>query len=462
MEDLNKNYVSELESIKAQIQASEELAKFLDEEEDEDYRNLVQAYEGSIDTLYETVANDHPLQLVSFEEYLLDEGFEGLYLPRVLGYSVLRGRINDKVKYYRPQNHFKNILETIINSSNFEQIKQRIGQSIQIGFALSSDIWITNIIEAITNKKVKTFLQSQKLLKYRDQVQRNSALVKFRKQFQSLNFQTAVFPQTPDELLLEAGSLKEFLVFRCQPEFNNANIKPQMKQLIANDALFGTQDFFEICILVGLHYDMDEEGQQLLKEAINKIRTSGGEQLEEKFFTYINEHDEDIHGISANAEKRLAKIIDRSINDGISTYYNMLDTVNGKGYVHIDAINDVREYYYKHEGLSIENESIRRSILAKLGQFLNNLEVTDYHEYFEINKIFTSYMDVFSNQKFNQDLKSLSLKYIKKCLKNYKDKRSKEYQEIKKFVKITFVDFGFMTEKQVTELFKTKRKPKTA
>ena len=166
MEDLNKNYVTELESIKAQIQASAELAKFLDEEEDDDYRALVQAYEGSINTLYETAANNHPLQLVSFEEYLLDEGFEGLYLPRVLGYSVLRGRINNAVKYYRPQNHFKNILETIINSSNFEQIKQRIGQSIQIGFALSSDIWITNIIEAITNKKVKSFLQSQKLLKY--------------------------------------------------------------------------------------------------------------------------------------------------------------------------------------------------------------------------------------------------------------------------------------------------------
>ncbi|NNE27007.1 MAG: hypothetical protein HKN09_09210 [Saprospiraceae bacterium] len=461
MEDLNKNYVSELEAIKAQIQASEELAKFLEDEEDDDYRNLVQAYEGPINTLYETVANDHPLQLVAFEEYLLDEGFEGLYLPRVLGYSVLRGRINDSVKYYRPQNHFKNILEKIINSSNFEQIKQRIGQSIQIGFALSSDIWITNIIESITNKKVKSFLQTQKLLKYRDQVQRNSALVKFRKQFQSLNFQTAVFPQTASELLLEAGPLKDFLVYRAQPGFNNENIKPQMKQLIANEVLFESPDFFELCILIGLHYDMDDEGQKLLTKALNAIRNSDNDQVEEKFFTYINDHDEDIKGISVRAEKRIASLIDRSIEDGISAYYNMLDTVIAKGYVHTDAINDVREYYYKHEGLSIENESIRRSILAKLGQFLNNLEVTDYHEYFEINKIFTSYMEVFSNQKFNQELKTLSLKFIKKCLKNYKDKRSKEYQEIKKFVKITFVDFGFMTDKQVTELFKTKRKPKT-
>ncbi|NNK90411.1 MAG: hypothetical protein HKO89_07360, partial [Saprospiraceae bacterium] len=143
MESLNSSYLSELEEIKKAIQASDELKKFLDEEEDDDYRALVQKYEGAIHDLYTRVANDNPLQLVSIEEHLLDSEYEGLYLPKALGYSVLRGRINDDIKYYRPQNHFKNILETIINSSNFEQINQRIGQSIQIGFSLSSDIWIT-------------------------------------------------------------------------------------------------------------------------------------------------------------------------------------------------------------------------------------------------------------------------------------------------------------------------------
>ena len=134
--------------------------------------------------------------------------------------------------------------------------------------------------------------------------------------------------------------------------------------------------------------------------------------------------------------------------------------MNGKGYVHEDAIAAVREYYYKNEGLSVENEAIRKSILSKLGAFINNIGVENYNEYFEINKTCVAYMDIFSNQKFNQDLKDLCLKYVKKCLKFYTDKRSKEYQDIKKFIKATFVDYGFMTEKQVTELFKTRRKPK--
>ena len=45
-------------------------------------------------------------------------------------------------------------------------------------------------------------------------------------------------------------------------------------------------------------------------------------------------------------------------------------------------------------------------------------------------------------------------------MKVYTDKRGKDYQDIKKFVRTNFVDFGFLTEKQVVDLFKTKRKKK--
>ena len=69
-------------------------------------------------------------------------------------------------------------------------------------------------------------------------------------------------------------------------------------------------------------------------------------------------------------------------------------------------------------------------------------------------------MSIFSNQRFNQDVKEASLKYIKRLLKKYTDKRGRDYQDIKKFVKTTFLDLGFMTDKQIVEFFKTKRKKK--
>lgn len=459
MQELNIKYTTVLDNIKSSIQLSDELKNYLDTEEDEDYKALIAKYENEIHELYIQVGNENPLQLESFEAYLLQEEFEGLYLPKVLGYSVLRGRVNDRIKYYRPQTHFKNILLSIINSSNFDQIKQRVGQSIQIGFALSSDIWITNILALISNKRVHAFLESQKQDKYRDTALRNTGLVKYRKQFLSLNFQTAVFPDNKEDLLLEADTIKDFLIYRATNDYSNENLLPVLKDFASNEQFIDMKEYYEICILTGLFYDLGLDGEKILQKTLDHIRAHNLG-ANDHFFLYINSlYDRNI-AISDDSEKKLANAITRNSEDTISKYLNALDEINTKGYVHQDAINTVREFYYKNEGLSIENEALRNSILSKFSQLLRNLSVDDYVEYFEINKTFAAYMDIFSNQKFNQSLKSLSLKYIRKCLKFYKDKRSKEYQDIKKFVKTSFVDFGFMTPKEIVELFKTKRKPK--
>ena len=71
-------------------------------------------------------------------------------------------------------------------------------------------------------------------------------------------------------------------------------------------------------------------------------------------------------------------------------------------------------------------------------------------------------MRIFDNQQFNQDMEKISMSYIAKLLKRYTDKRSRDYQDIKKFVSHNFVDYGFLKDKEVVELFKTRRKRKKA
>ena len=266
-------------------------------------------------------------------------------------------------------------------------------------------------------------------------------------------------PDDKDQLLIEAGSLKDFLILRGLNNHNNDSLKPALVKFLGNSNFYDSKDFYELCIIIGAHFDLGADNMAKLKETMSSIRANHDEDSNH-IFEILSSHSDRVKGLSMESEKSLSSIVDRSSNDKISSYFNMLDTVNTLGYVHGDAINAVREYYYQNEGLSNENKVIRKSILSKLSLFLNNLSVEEYTEYFEINKVFTEYMEVFDNQKFNQDLKDLSLKYVKKCLKFYKDKRSKEYQDIKKFVKTTFIDHGFMTDKQVTELFKTKRKPR--
>ena len=152
------------------------------------------------------------MQIKALENVLLNPYFEGLFLPRILGYSVLRGEVNDDLKYTRPQEDFKNILQVIASSANFDQLKQRIGQTVQVGFSLSSDIWISNLLDQIENKKVRAFLQSMRHDRFRDQNERKTLVERYRKQFAHYNFYTAEFPETVNELKVEFGALKSFLL----------------------------------------------------------------------------------------------------------------------------------------------------------------------------------------------------------------------------------------------------------
>ena len=156
---LNPEYLEMLERVALAIQDSPERVQFMDGEEEADYKAMQDAFEPYLQQVHTEVAKNDPLQLVAVEEIMLNSAFEGLFLPRILGYSVLRGQVNDQYKYTRPQDHFKEILSTIIESSNFEFIKKRIGQSVQVGFALSSDIWITDLINAVKNKRLRYYFR---------------------------------------------------------------------------------------------------------------------------------------------------------------------------------------------------------------------------------------------------------------------------------------------------------------
>jgi len=457
MEAIDQTYLTSLQSIKSGIQNSDLLSTYLDTEEEADYTALKEYFEPQISELHTKVAEENPLQLVAFEKELFDEGFEGLYLPRILGYSVLRGEINDRVKYIRPQDHFRDVLNAICNSLNFDILKLRIGQTIQIGFGLSSDIWIANLKGQFSNKKIISFLDAQRMPKYRDVKNRLTGLVKFRKQFESLNYHTTEFPTSANDLKIVAPSLKSFLVYRSLKEFDNSTLNDAIGKFLSDESLRSTDEFIEILMISGLFLDM-KANEGAYKKAINDMRSK--EDFAAKYFSiYTKLQDENI-GLTPEMDKRLGTLISRNQKDELTEYHQLMDIVHGKGYVHVEATDAVQNYYDRHEGLSVYNECIRGQIMTYFEKFMSNLDEDSYADYFEINKTFVTYMSIFSNQEFNQAVKSLSLKYVRRLKKKYTDKRGKDYQDIKKFVKTTFVDLGFLSEKEIVELFKTKRKPK--
>lgn len=457
---LEKKYQDKLASIIDQIQQSELLSNYLEEEDEELYNAMKDHFEPMLNELHEEVAENDPLQLVSLEEHMLDDALEGLYLPRVLGYSVLRGAINDDYKYIRPQEHFKKVLLAIANSSNFDLLKQRIGQTVEVGFALSSDIWITNLIAEISNKQVKNYLASHKDSKYRDIRSRHTSYLRYKKQFAKFNFLTANKPVSAADLKIEYRAIKNFLNYRASKGSDSGKSLYEFIAGLLGDATLGNSaEHLEIVQLIAAHFDLQDKEK---KEVVERLNAYDLKDEEAVLFESLRTLQFSDLGLGDDAYARLFGVVAQTKSVEYKKLLEVINDVNDIGYINPDAIEAVRAYYNGNAGLSVQNDCMRNMISGKFTAFMSLLSPRDFHDYFELNKTFVTYMNIFSNEKFNQHVKTISLKYVKQLIRTFTEKRSKDYQDIKKFVIATFSDLGFLTDKELKDLFKTKRKKPAA
>ncbi len=473
MEKLDQKYQIELDSLRGVIQSSDVLATYLEDEEEASYQAIREAFEPQIEALYERVAEQHPLQLTTLESALLHSEFEGLYLPRVLGFSVLRGEIDSEYHYKRPQDHFKNVLLAIADSSNFEWIKAKIGQSVQIGFSLSSEIWVSNLINQVENKKVRHFFESMIMDKLRTLTARKAAYDGYYRQFTHHNYHSAEFPKTIGELKTLFSSLEKFIQYRIKTGKVNESLLPNFKEFLNNDSFRQEEEYIRMLILFARYFPHDGH-EAWIKGLFNQARSANPE-FSDIYFTYLLEIEEKGLKLDKDSDMRIQNLLDTGIQDDLMRYSNLIGVIHQKGYIHEDAIEATRNFYENHLGLSSINETLRHTIYGHFEQLLRNLPEEDYkvltgsdHRKSEeealkddsMAKYIKLYMDIFSNQEFNIRLRDLCMGYVNQCLKKFTDKRSAPYQDVKHFVMDKFPEWAFMKEKEVTELFKTRRKRK--
>jgi len=459
MEALDKIYKDKLDEIKVMIQESDLLETYLDTEEEEDYKALQDAFEPVIEDLHNEISTSNPMQLIDFEKHLLVDELEGLFLPRILGYSVLRGDVDDKCKYKFSQDHYKDILLYISNSPNFDYIKLRIGQTIEVGFALSTGIWVTDLLDSIANKEVKRFFKSHMITDYMDLDKRVIAYEAYKRQFSKFSFLVSDFPENLVELKKHGSTLMKFLLYRTKSQFDNSTLLPYVHKFLKKKEFLTEPEFIQICMVLGMYFELDENSQKELLRIFNALRKEH-EDFENKFFTYYLEFVDDKTQYATDAVYNLSKFVAKGQDDELSKFFILMSEVYEKGYVHEDSVNAIRTYYSQRMGLSNQNRCLRHALTNRFAVVINGLDANAYPEYFELFKSFSLYMDIFANEKFNQNIKYLSLNYVKKLLKFFTDKRGKDYQDIKKFVTATFLEFKFFDDKELTDLFKTRRRNK--
>ncbi|TVR82362.1 MAG: hypothetical protein EA409_04810 [Saprospirales bacterium] len=465
MENLSSDYQERLDEIAEELQTSQYLAAYWDSEDEESalqyYKYLQSTYEPRIEEIYDEVAEYDPLQLIAFENEVLNDRFEGLFLPRILAFTVLRGVVNENFKYIKPQDQFRKVLLVLSNSMHFEYLCQRIGQSIQVGFALSSDIWVTNLVNEIPNKRVRNFFLSQKILKYRDASERKSGLSSMRRQFRDINFYTADFPETVVELRTNYPELKEFLLQRIILECDNNNLMKHVVSYADNKDLHEHWEFVYSFGLVINYFDLDKTNAKLLGNVLNECRKEA-KGFVDTYFEFLKELLSSSRlTIKTECDKKVSRLIDTSIDDQFSGYYGLMSTIHEEGYNSENTLSKVQKFYFQNEGLSTINECLRLTMLAYFTMELDDLEPEEYSRFINLSKVMSQYINIFNNQSFNQSIGEVSMSYVKKLLKHFTDKRSRDYQDIKRFISTYFLELNFMKEKDIADIFKTRRRKST-
>lgn len=465
MYELNEAYSQHLDVIAEAIQASPNLASYLEEEEDQFYDALKLEFEPQIEQAYQQMIDFSPLEIESFELKILDEKFEGLFLPRILGYAVLRGEVTDHAYYARQNNHFGEILKAIAQNSNFDQLSSRIGQSIQCGFALSSDIFVSSLINDVSSKRVRQFLQAQRSSDALTMEGRRRIERRFRRQFRGRNYHYAPFPVNMVELTSYTNALIDFLLFRVSGDLNNDALLPTLQEMITRPEFAGRQELLKPMAIYGAYFSPDEESKAEAIAALNRERKANQEVTADTILGFILElkSNPDVR-FGAEEEQQLGTIVDRSIEGDLTAYFNLTDKIHANGFVSPDVHEDIQEELPKHSGLSDFNENIRQTIFGYFNKLATGLGTSEeeYLQWYEITgKQIPAYIRIFGNESFNQQLRSLAKKYTRELLKVYTNKRGKDYRDIKKTTMTTWMDYGFMSEKQLKEYFKTPRKKKS-
>jgi hypothetical protein len=248
-------------------------------------------------------------------------------------------------------------------------------------------------------------------------------------------------------------------LYRADSDYDNSTLISQINEFLNREEFVFEPEFIKITLVLGMYFDVKETNFNKLTKVFNKLRKEK-EDFDVEFFDYYLQFVDDKANFKIDAVGNLSKVIDKSIDDELSTFFKLMDVIYENGYVAVETIDAIRKYYNAHEWLSNHNRCLRHSLSNRFSRFFNNLAEQDYSEFFEMFKTFAIYMDIFSNEKFNQNIKKISMSYVTKFKKKYTDKRGRDYQDVKKFVMKTFVDLNLYKKKELVEYFKTKRKRK--
>ena len=464
VQPLDDKYKKLLDKIALAIEKSPEWVQLLEHEDEETYKELRKKFEPYLAKVHHAVAVEAPLQLFELEDLMLDDRFAGLFLPRILAYTILRGSINDNYKFVRPVDRFEKVLRAIVQSPNFEFIVPRIGQTIELGFALSSNVWVNNFIESITQPRIQKSLQQYIRLKYKELRARKSLYHRYKRQFKNYIYETTPFPENAREFALLYQDIIRFLKARQSRGLNHTSYILELNAIVQSPAYHELDEYIPVLYTLVNYITYDDSFEKNLADVFNALRKKRKDLSSKYFEEHLKNLQEGIDDLK-KLDERVYKLLDKNIKDDLLAFYEVMHFIHTEGYLKEATIEAINTFYQSYPILSDINESLRMAVFNLFRQYVDRLNEEDYIEFFEFHTRFRQYIDIFQKETFRNSIKKLCYDYLRRTLLYYRrledvNKSKEAMKELKRLVKQWYSDqgFGFFKDKEINALFSTKRK----
>ena len=450
---LDEQLVTSLDEIKDAIQNSEQLQNYLESEEQDDFDILRAAVEPAIHELYVQVSTELPTQLIAFEKYLLDEGFEGIYVGKILNYAVLRASLNDDYKFNVFQDHIQEIILTIANSVNFEVLKKYTKQGLQASFAFGTDVWVTNLLSEVTGKKVSEYLLSLKPQKKDYFAQRKSLSVSMKRQFNELSVYSFGAPKDLPTFVQYSKDITFNLKTKLEKGENADIFAPIVTEILANPAFELDNAYVSLLTIAALSIQFEDDQVELIQKLSTKVlaKPSAVDLFYHSLVTVL----ENKKLLNPTAVANLNQVFSGDTNE-YAAIINTIHKIFEQGFEDEEILTVTVDHLKSFGDLDIQGEIIRDAVRYDFNNKVKALPSTKYVAFFDLFKIIEKYIVAFDNQKFTNDVKNITLYQVSEYIRLLTNRRSQEYQEVKNFLSSTLVNLGFLAEKEVKEMLKKK------
>ncbi len=453
--ELQKEYLEKLNAIKTHLQDSEEYQTYLDEEDEESYNTLRAKIEPYLNALYLEVSKNQPMQILTLEEAMMDHQLEGLYLDKLMSYSILRAKLTPDTRFDRSQDILEKMILFMTESSSFDLIENSMRLPVRMTFALSSNIWSNKVIEQISSKRAKEYLRRQLKEAKRDDHARVVQYKGLKKRYAEVPYQTAEVPAVENlNWKVEYDDFRRFLVRRVEADVDNSTLVPSIYEFLNNEKLKGADEQIELFILYSHFFELEDEDFENMEKILAEFQDKG-EDFQNRYFELLSKL---IDEVDLDIEKTaiVSDLINKEKDDFLSNFYTLVASYSNRDHIDVELAEEIERYSHKYRELSPPIACFKKLLLYFIDQDIAKYLNEDYTQLFENVYIYDKLAESFLEKSYREEIGSVLDAHLNTLMFYFKAKTA-EFKAIKKLVSGTPVEFGFITMKEVRARYRAHR-----